>query len=133
MRISLRSTLHAVDPQAPTIASAAVVNGKLVVTGEGFRRGAEIVVGTRQFKNTKRDKQHRTTMLSSKTADGALAPNVPTAVSVINPDGHQSPANRGRSVLLVPPDRERQIPAAIPAIIADPPWSPALPSSQEHS
>ncbi len=86
------TTRAAVDPAGPAISSVGVVDGRLVVVGERFARGARIVVGTRRFKNTKRDKQNPTTRLTSKTADGALDPNLTTSVSVVNPDGRQSAA-----------------------------------------
>lgn len=86
------TTLHAVDPEAPVVTSASVVDGKLVVTGEGFARGDRIVVGTRRFENTKPDRASPTTTLTSKTADGALLPDAPTPVSVIDKHGHQSAA-----------------------------------------
>lgn len=84
------TTLNAVDAEAPTITSVALVGRKLVVTGERFAKGAKIVVGVTPYA-TKRGKADPTT-LASKAAAKAADQVINPVVSVVNPDGRRSRA-----------------------------------------
>jgi hypothetical protein len=85
------TTKDAADPDAPAITSVAVKNGKLVVKGTSFKRGAKLVVDARVFDDTTSGGASARTRLTSKSADDGVPARQFVAVSVLNPDGRWAP------------------------------------------
>lgn len=78
------------EPAAPEISGAEIKGKKLIVTGEGFRSGAQLLINGEKQKKTINDTASPSTRLIAKKSGKKIAPQQTVLLKVKNPDGAES-------------------------------------------